>query len=92
MRNVPKSFYQSQAWQNTRELYLLSVNGLCEDCLDKGIYTPAEHIHHIKHLNADNVNNPEFVFLQVFMRIIWQLRIILRSIIRHKIEVKTNDW
>lgn len=62
MRNVPKSFYQSKQWQTTRTLYLKTVNGLCEDCLAKGIYTPAEHIHHLKHLNSNNINDPRIAY------------------------------
>ena len=31
---------------------------LCQDCLKKGIYTPAEEVHHIVELDESNVNDP----------------------------------
>ena len=32
---------------------------LCQDCLRKGKYTPAEEVHHILELTPDNINDPE---------------------------------
>ena len=32
--------------------------GLCEPCLAKGIYTPAEIVHHKVHLSPDNIDDP----------------------------------
>ena len=34
------------------------MHPLCEECLKKGIYTPAILVHHKKHLNDGNVNDP----------------------------------
>ena len=31
---------------------------LCQDCLKKGIYTPAEEVHHIVELTPSNVSDP----------------------------------
>ena len=32
---------------------------LCQDCLKRGRYTPAEEVHHIRELTPDNINDPE---------------------------------
>lgn len=31
---------------------------LCQDCLKRGRYTPAEEVHHIRELTPDNINDP----------------------------------
>lgn len=53
-----KEFYKTKAWQQCRAAYIRSVGGLCEDCLRKGLYTPAVIVHHRKHLDDSNVNDP----------------------------------
>lgn len=35
-----------------------SRSGLCEDCLAKGIYTPAEIVHHVIPLTPENIKDP----------------------------------
>jgi len=57
-KEFAKPFYNSDQWQSTRELYMKSVDGLCENCLAKGIYRPGKIVHHIVHLTEDNVENP----------------------------------
>lgn len=52
-RSVPKSFYNGPAWQACRSSYL-ELHPLCEDCLLRGILTPAEHVHHMTWLTPDN--------------------------------------
>jgi len=52
-RSVPKAFYNGPAWQACRSGYL-QLHPFCEDCLMRGIYTPAEHVHHMIWLTADN--------------------------------------
>lgn len=59
MREFAKAFYKSKAWVDCRESYLKSVGYKCEDCLAKGIETPAVIVHHIEELNPDNINDPE---------------------------------
>jgi 5-methylcytosine-specific restriction protein A len=39
--------YSSQAWQKLRNAYLMQFP-LCEECLNKGIITPADEVHHIQ--------------------------------------------
>lgn len=58
MRDFAKAFYKSRAWQNCRTGYAASVGGLCEDCLDKGLYRPGEIVHHMTELTPDNINDP----------------------------------
>lgn len=52
-------FYNSKAWKDCRAGYLRSVGGLCERCLAKGTYRPAEIIHHKIHLTPANISNPD---------------------------------
>lgn len=59
MREFAESLYKSRQWRKTREAYLASVGGLCEDCLKRGIYKPAEIVHHIEHVEPWNIDNPE---------------------------------
>ena len=58
MKEFAKSFYKSKAWQRTRDAYAKSVSGLCEDCLERGIYTQGEIVHHKKELTPNNINDP----------------------------------
>ena len=34
------------------------MGGLCEDCLDKGLYRPGEIVHHMVELTPENINDP----------------------------------
>ena len=45
--NQSAPFYNSKGWKILRNSYI-SNHPLCERCLEKGISTPAEHVHHIK--------------------------------------------
>ena len=58
MKEFARGFYKSKAWQRTRAAYISSVGGLCEGCLDKGLYRPGEIVHHIIPLTAENINDP----------------------------------
>lgn len=56
-RSAPKSFYNGPAWQACRRTYL-ELHPFCEDCLLRGILTPAEHVHHMIWLTPDNWRDP----------------------------------
>ena len=56
-KDYAKSFYKSKLWLRTRALYIRSVNGLCEDCLAKGLYTPGKVVHHKEPLSLTNIND-----------------------------------
>ena len=53
-----KKFYSSVQWKEARESYTKYRRGLCEICLSKGIIKAGEIVHHKRHLNATNVNDP----------------------------------
>ena len=57
-KEFARKFYSSQAWVNCRESYMNKVHHLCESCLAKGIYRPAEIVHHKIELTPENINNP----------------------------------
>ena len=59
MREFATKLYKSKQWQETRSAYLSSVGGLCENCLAKGIYRPAEIVHHKEFVQPWNITNPE---------------------------------
>lgn len=52
-------FYNSKAWQQCREAYKQSANGLCERCLKAGKYVLGNEVHHKIYLSPDNINNPD---------------------------------
>ena len=59
-RDTPyaKPFYKSRAWQSVRELVLSRSHGLCEECLKHDVVRPADVVHHVIPLSADNVDDP----------------------------------
>lgn len=58
MKDFAVGFYKSKAWQACRNAYMERVGGLCEDCLARGIYRPAEIVHHIVEISQANINDP----------------------------------
>ena len=54
-----KGFYFTKAWQDCREAYKKSKQGLCERCLKDGVITGAEIVHHKIYITPDNMNNPD---------------------------------
>lgn len=59
MRDFARSFYKSQQWKKTRDLYAKSVGGLCEICELNGRIVPGEIVHHKIHLSPDNIDDPD---------------------------------
>ena len=59
MQEFARKFYKSQAWKKTRAYIWSRDRGLCVDCLRRGLYTPAEEVHHVDPLTPDNINNPD---------------------------------
>lgn len=59
MREFAKWFYNSPAWKSTRENYMKKAGYLCERCMKRGLYTPAEIVHHIVWLNEKNIHDPK---------------------------------
>lgn len=58
-RSFSRQFYNTKAWQKTREAYAKSVGYLCEDCKANGIIKPGEEVHHVIPLSPKNIDNPE---------------------------------
>ena len=56
-RKAQRKFYDSKAWKKCRAVYL-SEHPCCERCEKAGIISVTEHVHHKKHLTADNFSNP----------------------------------
>ena len=54
-----RKFYSSKAWQDCRNEYMKRAHHLCENCLRKGIYKPAEIVHHVIELDPITIENPE---------------------------------
>lgn len=52
------SFYRSKQWQKCRESYAASVGYVCERCAKQGIIRAGEIVHHIDHINPENVADP----------------------------------
>lgn len=58
MKDWARAFYFSPAWHNCREAYISRVGGLCERCLQRGLYVPGEIVHHRVHLTPQNIGDP----------------------------------
>ena len=57
-KEFSRAFYKSQAWKSCRDSYWRSRRGLCEDCIEKGVITSGEEVHHVIPLTPDNIGNP----------------------------------
>lgn len=58
MKPFARTFYSSKPWQECRNAYRKYRGGLCELCLEQGIYKPGEIVHHKVEINESNINNP----------------------------------
>jgi len=58
MKEYAKTFYKSRAWEQCRNAYIKKTGGLCEGCLKKGQYNPAQIVHHKIHITPQNINEP----------------------------------
>lgn len=61
MKDYAEKFYKSTAWQKAREAFIRSKGGLCEKCLNKGIYSAGVIVHHRIHITPQNINDPSVV-------------------------------
>ena len=61
------SFYHSPAWKHNRKAYMertvetpfgLVPPMMCERCYANGKLKPAKVVHHVIHLNPQNINDP----------------------------------
>ena len=58
MQEFAKTFYKSAAWKRCRDNYIRSVGGLCENCMKKGLFNPAEIVHHITYITPETIKDP----------------------------------
>ncbi len=58
MSKETEAFYKTTMWQNCRDAYYKSKQGLCERCLARGQYKAGEIVHHIKHITPKTMNDP----------------------------------
>lgn len=61
MQPYAEEFYGSPAWKRCREAYKKKAGGLCEQCLSRGLYNPAEMVHHKIHITPENITDPKIV-------------------------------
>ena len=54
-KEFSKAFYKSRTWQKVRQFIWKRDNGLCQDCLKKGLITPGKEVHHVVELTEDNI-------------------------------------
>ena len=52
-RHFARSFYNSKAWRTKRKAYR-QKHPLCERCLKRGLYVPAQCVHHKVHISEQN--------------------------------------
>ena len=52
------AFYNTVMWQKCRAAYKKSKGGLCERCLERGIISPGEFVHHKIYLTPENIKEP----------------------------------
>lgn len=70
MKEFARAFYFSQAWIRTRNAYVKSVGGLCEDCLARGIVRAGEIVHHITPLTPENINDTDVTLNPANLRLV----------------------
>lgn len=58
MKPYAERFYKSTAWKNCSQVYLHRQGYLCEECLKRGLHTPATLVHHIVHISPENIGDP----------------------------------
>lgn len=58
MKEWAEEFYNSQAWRDTREAYLINVDYECERCSTEEVPVLAVIVHHQKYLTQENINDP----------------------------------
>lgn len=60
-RNFARKFYSSKAWTKKSIAYR-QIHPLCERCLKKGIFEKSTCVHHKKHIDESNYQDPKILF------------------------------
>ena len=58
MQKWAEGFYKSPAWRHVRDYCMSRDKYLCRDCMQNGMYKPAEEVHHIEELTQQNIHDP----------------------------------
>lgn len=56
-KKFTQNFYGKIAWKEIRDAVMKRDAWLCVDCMKRGIYKPAEEVHHIIPITPDNIND-----------------------------------
>lgn len=56
-RNFALKFYKSKNWK-AKSVSYRKQHPLCERCLKKGLYVPAQLVHHKIHIDQSNFEDP----------------------------------
>ena len=70
MKKYAEKFYKSREWQAVREEYARQKAFLCEDCLQRGLVTPGEIVHHIRPITRENIQNREITLNPANLRLL----------------------
>ena len=57
MKDFARTFYKSTAWKQCREAYAKYRGGLCERCLERGLYMPGVIVHHKTHITPETISD-----------------------------------
>ena len=53
-----RPFYAGKEWKDCRKSFISEKKGLCEKCLEMGLYNPGEIVHHLVKLTPENIGDP----------------------------------
>jgi 5-methylcytosine-specific restriction endonuclease McrA len=61
--NRLEEFYNSKEWRHLRKEILIEYKYECQDCKAKGIYTKANHVHHVQYVRK----HPRYALSKVYI-------------------------
>lgn len=56
-RDFAKSFYRSRTWRKCQQAYVKQAGGLCERCLERGIFRAGVIVHHKNHVTPETITD-----------------------------------
>lgn len=59
MKDYAEQFYKGKAWQDCRNAYAKSKQGLCELCLKDGVIEAGVIVHHKVHIDPETIRQPD---------------------------------
>ena len=98
-----QDIYNSREWQELRIAKLRSTNGLCEECLKRGVTNPARCVHHIVPIEtartkdemkrlAFDANNLRALCFACHARIHKELGSNTAKIVKQRAEARQDRW